>query len=805
MQSNAANIRSILLFCLAGSLVLASNCPTGSLAAREIDFINDIRPILSEKCFHCHGPDAAHRQADLRLDVEASIKRDRGGYAVVDVSHPDESVLLQRITSQDPSQRMPPAESDKTLSPADIQHLQLWVQQGSAWSDHWAYRLPEKYRPPSVAEVSWPANWIDRFILAAIEENHLSPSPNADLVTLCRRLHFDLTGLPPTPAVIDTFVANFNDQTYTELVDRLLASPHFGERMAVYWLDLVRYADSVGYHGDQEHSISPYRDWVIEALNSNMAFDEFTRQQLAGDLLPESTVDQLIATGYNRLLQTSHEGGVQPQEYLAMYAADRVRNLSAVWLGGTMGCAQCHDHKYDPFTMKDFYALVAIFADIDETSHFTTGGNSLPTLRAPEKKVLARTQRLQLAELEAGIAQLESQLGLLPPTADQRRDELEHGLHQLAAQAAKLRDAKSATMITVSIEPRTTRILPRGNWLDDSGPIVLPAVPEFLGTLPTDGRRTNRLDLANWLTDREAGVGLLTARVFVNRFWYLVFGEGLARNLDDFGGQGKPPTHPQLLDMLAHEFIDRDWDIKHLLRQLVTTRTYRQSSLVDDSQKERDPENRLWSRQSRFRLPAEMIRDTALAISGLLVEGHFGGSIKPYQPAGYYRHLNFPSRKYHQHNDTRQWKRGVYMHWQRQFLHPMLKAFDAPRREECTAWRPRSNTPLAALTLLNDPTFIEAARVFAARLLRTKTTTDERIDLACRLAISRVPNSAEHQILVALLKSQLKRYAVDVDAAKQVIAVGLAPVEEQLEPAELAAWTAVGRAVLNLNEAVTRN
>src|SRR5262245_42094523 len=460
--------------------------------------------------------------------------------------------------------------------------------------------------------------------------------------------------------------------------------------MATYWLDLVRYADTVGYHGDQDHHATPYRDYVIDAFNLNLPFDQFTREQLAGDLLPNPTTDQKIATCYNRLLQTSHEGGVQPKEYLAIYAADRVRNLSAVWMGATVGCAQCHDHKFDPYTSRDFYSLAAFFADVDEERHLRGGGSdTVPTKRPPEIPVHTKRERQRLADFDARIADLEKR-----PADDEQKKQLA----ALTKQRDSLRKATRLVMVTQAVTPRTVRILPRGNWLDESGPVVDPAVPAFLGKLPAD-RRATRLDLANWLTDAKAGAGGLTARVFVNRLWYLCFGVGLSKSLEDFGGQGEPPVYPELLDNLAVEFVESGWDVKHMVKLIVTSRSYRQASLESPALRDRDPENRLYARQGRWRLPAEMVRDNALAASGLLVVDVGGGVAKPYQPAGYYRHLNFPKREYVSDTDVRQWRRGVYVHWQRQYLHPMLRAFDAPVREECTAQRPRSNTPLAALVL----------------------------------------------------------------------------------------------------------
>ncbi|MCA9248011.1 MAG: PSD1 domain-containing protein [Planctomycetales bacterium] len=754
-----------------------------------MDFNRDVRPILSDKCFYCHGPDPKHREADLRLDEEQAAKADLGGYHAVVAGDAEASEIYARIIAHDDDERMPPADSGKELMKTEIELLRQWINQGATWSKHWAYVPPQQHAAPSVVNESWPTNWIDNFVLSKIEDAQLAPAASADPVTLIRRLYFDLTGLPPTPDQVDRFVADPSDAAYEELVHRLLASEHFGERMAMYWLDLVRYADTVGYHGDQDHNISPYRDYVIDAFNRNLPFDQFTREQLAGDLLPNATIDQQIATGYNRLLQTSHEGGVQPKEYLAIYAADRVRNVSAVWMGATLGCCQCHNHKFDPLTMKDFYSLAAFFADVDEAQHFKVGSNSLPTKRPPEISVLSRAERATREELQE---QRQS-----APSEEARK--------AIDRDIAGLDKRARLTMVTVAIAPREMRILPRGNWLDDSGPIVEPAVPEYLGRVGVTDRRATRLDLANWLTDAQTGAGGLTARVQANRFWYLFFGAGLAPDLDDFGGQGEPPSHPELLDQLAIEFMASDWNVKHLVQLIVQSSAYRQASVATNTAMEQDPYNRLFARQARFRLPAEMVRDTALAISGLLVDERGGPSARPYQPAGYYRHLNFPQRTYHADTNERQWRRGVYVHWQRQFLHPMFKAFDAPSREECTAERPRSNTPLAALALLNDPTFVEAARSFAARILAQENASDAgRLQFAFRTAVSRVPAADEADILERLLARSRAFYAAEPKAAHELLSVGQTPAPSTMEAVELAAWTQVARAVLNLSETTTR-
>lgn len=804
----------------------------------ELDFNRDVRPILSDKCFFCHGPDSKHREAGLRLDIAegAYTKLKETGKTAIIPGDPEQSEFMIRILDkEDP---MPPVESHKSLKPKEIAILKQWIKEGAVYEDPWAYVAPVKHPAPKVKQSDWPANWVDHFVLARLEKKGLAPSADADPVTLVRRLSFDLTGLPPEPKLAADFKAK--KISYEQLVDSLIASPHFGERMAIYWLDLVRFADTVGYHGDQDHNISPYRDYVIKAFNNNTPFDQFTREQLAGDLLPNPTIWQKVASGYNRLLQTSHEGGIQAKEYNAIYAADRVRNVSEVWMGATVGCAQCHDHKYDPYTIKDHYTMAAFFADIHDKGYT---GNTLPTIRPPEMVVFGPELQPKADQLEAEMAKI------VPRHAQDRLSHLEQlrnkwtgqlkGLKnakQKAALQARISDAEQKiaaiapqeklkayhylrkqhqelakqgrrTMITVAEEPRTMRILPRGNWQDDSGEVVTPAIPEFMGRLELpEGQRATRLDLANWLTDPAKGSGGLTARVMANRFWYLFFGRGISPSLSDFGGQGQPPVNPELLDALAVAFYESGWDVKALVRLLVTSRAYRQSSLATAEMLARDPANALVDRQSRYRLPAELIRDNALAVSGLLVDEIGGESAKPYQPAGYYRHLNFPPRKYEQHNDTRQWRRGLYVHWQRMFLHPMMKALDAPSREECTAERARSNTPNASLVLLNDPTFVEAARNFAQRIVSEGGDSfEQRIDFAYQQALNRAPDAEEKAIFQQLFEDTRAQYDQAEKQAGQLSASGLSPAAKDIQPVELASWTAVARGLFNLYEFTYRN
>ncbi|MCS1409725.1 MAG: hypothetical protein M2R45_02909 [Verrucomicrobia subdivision 3 bacterium] len=1001
-------------------------------AETEIRFNRDIRAILSDKCYRCHGPDKNARKAKLRLDIESEAKADRGGYRVIDSDHPAKSELLARITATDPNDRMPPGASGKSLSGEEIQLLIQWIGSGAEWEGHWAYLPPVKAPVPEVKNPNWWRSPIDRFIGARLEREELEPSAPADRRTLIRRAYLDLTGLPPSADVVERFVQDRDRFAFEHVVDQLLASPRFGERMAVYWLDLVRYADTVGYHGDQPYSVWPYRDYSIDAFNRNMPFDQFTREQLAGDLLDNATREQTVASGYNRLHMITAEGGAQAKEYLAKYAADRVRTTSSVWLGSTMGCAECHDHKFDPFTTKDFYSFAAFFSDLKEKGFY--GGNQWE----PQLPLPSESQEREMASLTAEIARLETTLttsteslvngqldweahireeeqagrliwepvvprevksiegaslrvladrsvlvsgknpesdsyevtlsvdrnrvtgirleALTHPSLDeeslsrgggnfvltdfqiekltkdgqvseevmisraeadfsqggfevakaidsdeesgwavdgskkkenrtavftfsppvslgegdtlkitlaQRSKHKQHNIGRfrlsvisiehpgiqeiglptdiyrvvLAPWADRgqmeqqrltnyyrertplldntrswLASMKSARdrlnkeiptmLVSQSVKPRQMRVLPRGNWMDDSGEVVQASLPAFLtGDIALE-KPLSRLDLAEWMTSEN---NPLTARTFVNRLWKLYFGNGLSKVLDDIGSQGEWPTHPELLDWLAVEFMESGWDVKHLVRLLVTSQTYQQSSVASDYLKERDPFNRLYARQSPFRLDAEVVRDVALSVSGLRIDQIGGPSVKPYQPEGYYAQLNFPKRKYEADSGANQYRRGVYTHWQRTFLHPSLKAFDAPSREECTSERTRSNTPLQSLALLNDPSYVEAARVFAERIMSCDNYDIEaRVRWAFKEAVCRKPRSAEVKILTDLFTESLDRFAEDEEAAQKLTAVGEAPVSPDCHPGELAAWTMVSRAILNLHELITR-
>ena len=772
-------------------LVLGSWSAAQAAEARpesNLRFNRDVRPILSERCFACHGPDEAARPTDLRLDTADGAIADLGGYQAIVPGDPESSELIRRVTYDDPDERMPPPDWSAKLSADEVTRLRPWIEQGAQWEPHWSQVAPRRTLVPDVQNAAWPNGAIDRFVLAQLEDASLSPSPPADRRTLIRRITFDLLGLPPTPVEVETFLNDSHPGAYERLVERLLASPHYGERMAAYWLDLVRYADTNGIHGDNHRDHAPYRTYVIDAFNDNLPFDRFTTEQLAGDLLPEPSLWQRVASGYNRLNLTTREGGAQPGEYRAKYAADRVRNASAVWLATTLGCSECHDHKFDALTMRDFYSFAAFFADVQEEAIKA----QVPELHVPSFEQTQRRERLR-----ADIAALKSARTAETNGADTQLAALEAELEQLEAEIPRV-------LITVAADPRATRILSRGNWLDQSGDIVTPAVPAALGELPSDERRATRLDLARWLVDPD---NPLVARVFVNRLWQMFFGHGLVRTPDDFGSQGAWPTHPDLLDWLAVEFVESGWDVKHMVRLIVMSAAYRQSSAPRAAAAAIDPGNQLLWRQRRFRLDAEFVRDQALTAAGLLAHRIGGPSVKPYQPAGYWAYLNFPKREYVQDSGEDLFRRGIYTYWSRTFLNPSLVAFDAPSREECAVSRARSNTPLQALVLLNDPIYVEAARALAVRIVREGgRSVDDRLQFGYRTVLGRPADTAELQTLAALVTEHQREFAADEQAARDSLEVGASPlaVPDGSTLAELAAYASGARVLLNLHETITR-
>ena len=760
----------------------------GLNAEQDIRFNRDIRPIISDNCFACHGFDQNKRKSNLRLDIfeENLIKK-----KILVPGSPEQSLLYQRITEKNNENLMPPNKTGKALTKKEKEKIRNWIIQGAKYEAHWAYTSVKRPKIPKIKNDLWPRNAIDKFILAKLEANQIEPSKPSLPNILIRRLYFDLIGLPPS---IDE-IKNINSTSLSNMhriVDDLLARPQFGERMAIHWLDLVRYGDSNGYHADIEWSVFPYRDYVINAFNENRPFDEFTREQIAGDLLPNASLQQKIGASYNRLNMKSTEGGIQDAEYRVKYSADRVRTTSTTWLGSTLGCAECHDHKFDPFTSKDFYQFSAFFADIKQLGYYP-GAQSKgwgEILIAPNEIQSAKLEKLEitLTEISNGLTEDEKK----------KNNKYKQSLEELN----NYKKSIPTVLATVSTKPQITRILPRGNWMDQSGEIVQPDIPSFLKkTELTKGPA--RLALANWLIDKD---NPLTARVFVNRLWKHFFGSGLSKVLDDFGAQGTTPTHPDLLDWLAAEFMDSGWNIKHMVRLITTSQTYRQSSKTSKALELIDPYNHLIARQSRFRLDAELVRDNALTVSGLLIQKIGGRSVKPYQPAGYWANLHFPQRTYKHDTGSAQYRRGLYTHWQRQFLHPALLAFDAPAREECTVERPRSNTPLAALVMLNDPSQIEAARALAEHILKSNIISlKDQLNALGQQVLSRSFNNKEQILLAKLLREHIEEFESNPSEADKLVRIGLTPVSSEIPKVELAAWISVTRAVLNLHETITRN
>ena len=754
-------------------LVLFDSFSIDSLGRPEnsepINFNRDVRPILSDNCWSCHGPDKGNRKAKLRLDIS-----DHSKSGVIIPGNALESTMIERILSNDADEVMPPIDHRKKLTVEEKEILTNWINQGAKWEDHWAWISPSRSKDLKTKDA------IDSILEKKLNEENLNFSETAPRHVLIRRLSYDLRGLPPSTEEVKDFEKGSLDEAISRLSEKFLASQAYGERMAVNWLDLVRYADTNGYHADIEWKVSPYRDYIIDAFNGNKPFDQFTIEQIAGDLLPEASMEQKVAAGYNRLNMKSTEFGIQDAEYLAKYAADRVRTTATTWLGVTVGCAECHDHKFDPFTIKDFYSFAAFFADIKGVGYYPSAqkvgwGETI--------KVLDKKTRIEVSKLETEVKNKQSE-------EDQKL--INQKIEELKKQSREM-------LATVSVKPRMTRVLPRGDWMDQTGEIVNPALPTFL----SDQKVTTRKDLAQWIVSRQ---NPLTARVYVNRLWKMFFGTGISNVLDDIGSQGEWPSHPELLDWLAIEFMESGWDIKHMVKLIVNSKAYRQSSYENEKLRTIDPENRLIARQSSFRIDAEFIRDNALSVSGLLVNKIGGPSVKPYQPSGYWENLNFPRRTYKADSGQNQYRRGLYTHWQRQFLHPALIAFDAPSREECTANRPRSNTPLAALVMLNDPTQVESARGLAQKILANQSLIDDKSKIQAMVmqVLSRQALDDEITALKSLLKKHKTEFSNNPNAAKELVSVGDLNPPENMKPESLAPWISVGRALLNLHETITR-
>ncbi|HBI43305.1 MAG TPA: hypothetical protein DDY78_10680 [Planctomycetales bacterium] len=1004
----------------------------------KVDFNHDVRHIFSNHCYACHGPDANKRKAGLRLDrKEDAFKKLKNGDLALVPGDLKKSALWDRVSATEDRKPMPPADFGKPLSPKEIDTLKRWVVEGAQWEDHWAYIAPKRPQLPEVKNKSWPRNDMDYFILSRLEKEGLQPSPETDKAALLRRVSFDLTGLPPTPAEVDAFVADSSPGAYEKVVDRLLASPAYGERMAVQWLDLARYADTNGYHIDNAREMWLWREWVINAFNKDMPFDQFTVEQLAGDLLPSATVDQKIASGFNRNQMVNFEGGADPNEYLSKYVEDRVVTTATVWLGTTIACTECHDHKYDPFTQKEFYQFYAFFNGIPEngldgqkvnpvpslnvptpeqtakqkdiqnkrtafaeriksevakahpnesvtsaavkppdtrevvwlddapppgavlqgnegtaswkfvtkpapvfsgekahtrtaqglSQHFFTGAtpplhisagdklfayvwldpknppkeimlqfndgswehraywggnhidwgvektpNRLPMGPLPE---VGKWTRLEVDAQAVGLADGANMNGIAftqfdgtvywdkaglvtrtppamafttqaaweaakdaklpkpiqdliavapakrtdPQKAELRTyfiryvdggsrpvfDPLNKEDEQLKKAEADLNAATPSTMVMQEMEkPRDTFLLIRGDW-QNKGEKVTAGVPKSLPPLPP-GVKNDRLGLAKWLVAPDHP---LTARVTVNRYWEQIFGIGIVRTSEDFGSQGEWPSNPQLLDYLATEFIAQKWDVKKFMKLLVMSAAYRQSSHVTPELEQKDPENRLLGRGPRFRLPAEMIRDNALAVSGLLNRQLGGPSVRPYQPPGLWEQIafggDFSAQTYLQSHGPDLYRRSLYTFAKRSLPHPSLVTFDAPNREVCTDRRPRTNTPLQALELLNDPIYVESARVLGQRVMKEGgADVASRLRYAFKLSTARLPSDQELAVLRRIYDKQLAKYQKDKDAALKLVSVGESKRPAELDVSELAAWTAVGNVLLNLDEVITK-
>ena len=765
-------------------LLLAGWLPAGSIVAWEVVLFNrDVRPILSDNCFECHGPDAAKRKADLRLDTGAP------GQAIITAGKPDKSELFKRITHTDLEERMPPVDSGRVLALGDIKILRTWIEQGGKWEKHWAFIPPSRSAILPATNSAWPSGAIDRFVLAKLKRAGLQPSPRADKETLLRRVSFDLTGLPPIPREIDAFLADTSPRAFEKVVDRLLASPRYGERMALDWLDAARYADSHGYSLDRRRVMWPWRDWVIRALNDNMPFDRFALEQLAGDLLPDATIAQRVATGFNRNHSIQSEGGVINEEYRVETVVDRVETTTAVLLGLTFGCARCHDHKYDPISQREFYEFYALFNNVPETAHV---GNADKLADKPFIKVSSAAQRKQMEWHRAEITELE------------KKSEAEEQLKTARKALAALGQALPTAMIMGELSPaRKTFVLSRGQYDQPSGVEVSAGLPAALGQWPAGAPR-NRLGLAKWIVGAE---NPLTARVVVNRFWQMHFGTGIVKSSEDFGAQGEWPTHPVLLDWLAAEFVRSGWNRKAMHKLIVMSATYQQVSRVSLGLLEVDPANRLFARGPRFRLPAEMIRDHALASSGLLV-GRLGGeSVRPYQPPGLWDDVVYENvPRFVQDHGGKLYRRSMYTYWKRSVPPPNMQAFDAPSREVCVLTRAKTNTPLAALVLMNDPTFVEASRKLAGRVLRDGgATAESRLTLLHRLVCGRRPTERELGLLSGALAELQTSFRAEPEAARRLMAVGESPYDPALDAVELAAYASLANAVLGTDEAITRN
>jgi mono/diheme cytochrome c family protein len=788
------------LFAVAGG---ATHVAAADGKAPAVDFNRDVRPILSKNCFACHGPDGAQRVTRLRLDRrESATKKLKSGVTAIVPDKPAQSELVRRITAADEADRMPPKETGNHLTPAQIATLTRWVAQGAPYAEHWAFVKSQRPPLPAVAGRSWPRNGLDTFVLSRLEREGLRPNPEADRFTLLRRVSLALRGLPPSPQELEAFTGDTGPGAYKRAVDRFLADPAYGERWARVWLDLARYADSAGYGSDPLRTIWRYRDWVIDAFNRNLPYDRFTIEQLAGDLLPEPTLEQRMATAFHRNTMTNTEGGTDREEFRVAAVKDRVDTTLQVWMGLTMGCAKCHNHKYDPITQAEYYRFFAFFnqtADADRADEQPVIPAPTPALGEKVRQIDARIAPLKRRLDFPTPAQAAARVVARPPVVPADELVVRAGIARLT----KSRPAVPTLPVMVELPPekrRETHVLIKGNFLNP-GEKVDPGVPAAFPPLPA-GAPANRLGMAEWLVSPD---NPLTARVAVNRLWARLFGTGLAESEEDFGTQGELPSHSELLDWLAREYVRLGWDTKALLRRIVTSATYRQSSKVTPELAARDPHNRLLARGPRFRLEAEMVRDQALALSGLLSRKMNGPSVFPPQPPGLWQAAFNGQRTWATSQGADRYRRGLYTFWRRTVPYPSMATFDAPSREICTVRRVRTNTPLQAFVTLNDPVYVEAAQALARRVVREGgTTASERSRFGLQLCLARPPHPEEVEQVLALYESEREHYRRDMKAALDLATDPLGPLPPGSDPEELAAWTVVANVLLNLDGVMTR-
>lgn len=761
---------SLLPFCLATS-VRAGDGP---------DFNRDVKPILAKNCFACHGPDDGHREAGLRLDTrEGAVAARKRGPAIVP-GKSSQSILLKRITNHD--EPMPPAESGAMLTPAQVAILTKWIDAGAVYAPHWSFVKPKKAMEPELGPGPRRTNPIDIWIGKELDRVGLKHSPEADRHILVRRLSLDLRGLPPTPAEVKAFVEDKSADAYPKLVEKFLADPAYGERMARPWLDLARYADSAGYGSDPlRPNMWKYREWVIDAFNKNKLFDQFTIEQLAGDLLPNATAEQKAATAFHRNTMTNTEGGTDDEEFRVAAVKDRTDVTMQAWMGLTVGCAKCHTHKYDPITQKEYYQLYAVFnqtADSDKP-------DEKPLLDMPDADY-----RKRLADHAAKRRKLLLAVTAMLPFRNTVEELKQHKAAKPAMPTLPVMEELDAK------KRRKTKLMVKGDF-QNLGDEVQPGLPAAFH--PSAAKKLDRLELAKWILHPD---NPLTARVAVNRLWAQFFGRGLVETEEDFGTQGELPTHPVLLDWLAVDFIEQKWDVKAMIRRIVLSQTYRQSSKVSEEASRKDPRNIYLSHAPRFRLEAEMVRDQALALSGLLSRKVGGPSVFPPQPEGLWQAAFNGQRTYPTSTGDDRYRRGLYTFWRRTVPPPGMAAFDAPSRETCTIRRIRTNTPLQAFVTLNDPIYVEAAQALARRILAEGSKDDaSRIVYALELATCRPATDGQKKTLLELLNAEKARYAKDSDAGRKLAG----EYRKDVDAMERAAWTVVASVLLNLDAVLTRN